>query len=728
MTFKDNNGRELLFDGDFALTKQSVSLFSGSIKGDVSITFRVDNNSINRETLNYKGPQMTNQVAFTRQQFSRVRNGNILDTGYIVIQSESEDRQYLNCFYISGNSNWIQLLNGLITELDYSGKTNGKDYVKQFTYVGAGNSFVPSTEGITFPFIDWCFNKKKGTLQYRRAPLPIVCLVDIKGDVLQPLIEFYPCFYMHSLVNEIFNQNGIKKEGNIFQDALYKSLALTPSEGLIKRSIFKKISLSGTSQTYTGGFGVYTKITGLTARQSDPDLWNDNLKVFTPDVHCLVNVSATRTAGTATATVLWLYKNGVRTSSVSITSVGLKKTLSIALLSTDTLELYIEGFPTNPFDAAVDIEIEMPEVILGGDYINPSDFLPSIKSIDIVKFLVNFFGCAVYFDSISKTITLTIIEKLKLEDAYDWSDYYVSHSSNYTENAAHNFINWNQASDAAITKYNQDHTLNFADGDLTTDNALLDQKKICDFPFAPSASHLGYNGIYCLDIPLINLVDDGEPIPFTSIASTATFTSKFTTGLPSVIKDNEVVRITNSAGLNIGYYYGTGSVGADFEDLQFEFTSTDTGKIYRQRINYQKITPRVISVKSNTPITEYSLQAQILGESFQVLSTNFDYATFTKSKTGFPIDNWKNNLAIDNPDTGNFTDPTIKEVYLNKISRFIKNPGIRATMRIPEAVYHRFKFDQFIYLKTDITGYFFVYSIENYVDGNTPVEVNLYML
>jgi hypothetical protein len=190
MTFRDPNGNELQFNGEFAITKQAVSLFSGSIKGDVSITFSVDNNSANREVLNYQGPQMLNQIAFTKQPFSRINKGNFLDQGYIVIQGEDGDQ--LNCFYVSGNSNWLQLLSGLITELDFSGKLNGKNYNTLFdksTIV----SLSSSTEGIAFPFVDWCFAKKKGNNIYIESGVD-VSWVDIDNDPLKPVIQFYPCF------------------------------------------------------------------------------------------------------------------------------------------------------------------------------------------------------------------------------------------------------------------------------------------------------------------------------------------------------------------------------------------------------------------------------------------------------------------------------------------------------------------------------------------------------
>jgi hypothetical protein len=566
-----------------------------------------------------------------------------------------------------------------------------------------------------------------------------VSWVDIDNDPLKPVIQFYPCFYLHSLTSEIFNQSDIKKDGNLFSDTLYKSMALPPVDGQIKRTPFKKVLLNGTSQTYSAGLGTAEKIKGLTVRQSDPETWDDINKRFITPIQAGFYIYVTLTSGSATS--VRVARNGrVILGSGTTLTLGVKKRVQLSTeyinavpVAGDYYELYALNNITTPFTASFDIEYEIPEVILSDDYINPGNFLPSIQSIDIIKFLVNLFGCAVYFDSTSKTITLTIIEKLRLEDAYDWSEYFVSHSSDYSDNAAHNFITWASSSDSVITKYNQINTLKFGDGDMRTTNTLLEQKEIAKLPFAPSASSLCFNNVYCLDIPLINLVDEGDPIDFTSIAviSLGLGTSRFTTGVPSVLNGFEVVRITNGDGVNIGYYMAVdGGGGATYEDITFPFVSTDTGKIWRQKINYQKVEPRVISIapsKAPTDFAQAPIYSVIFGTPTQI--TSLAYATFTKNFTGLPIDQWKNNLAIDNPNSGNFTDPTIKELYFNKISRFIKNPKIRAVMLLPDSVYQRFKFDQFIYLKTEkLTGYFFVDSIINYVDSNTPVEINLYML
>ncbi len=114
---------------------------------------------------------------------------------------------------------------------------------------------------------------------------------------------------------------------------------------------------------------------------------------------------------------------------------------------------------------------------------------------------------------------------------------------------------------------------------------------------------------------------------------------------------------------------------------------------------------------------------------FATTISSLHYSVFTAGKSGFNIDNYSANLAVDNPNISGYTNPTTKQVYFGSISKFLQNPDVRAKMIIPESVYREFNFENLIYIKSEkLTGYFFVRSIVNYVDGNTPCEVNLNML
>lgn len=739
MTFQDDNGNILEVDGQFAMTKQAVSIFDGSLVGDVSVNFLVDNNSVNREVLNYEGPQMLNQVAFTRQAFSRIRNGNVIDRGYIVIQSE--DKSSLNCFYISGNSNWIQLVQGIITDLDFEGITNGKNYLKTLS---ASSVFDLATEGIVFPVADWVYNLNRGYNVYQMhaiTGLPSAspgtgtysASTDRSGDPNNSFFDMYPCFYVHSLVTEICQQNGLKIDGSLVDDGEYKSLVITPSNGLLTRNPFKDVNLVGSAFT-TPGAGNY-KYTAFT-EVNDPDgLFSNNSYTANKAVGLWFTIKITSsTVAYPDSVDIVIYKNGLPFASMPAGfNDSVNKSFSIiTAVSGDVFEIYA-GYSLGAATFTLStVKIEVATTITVDDYVSPEYFLPDYKGIDILKFCFNYFGCSVYFDEYSKTITANIIENFVTEDADDWSTYYLSHRSEYTvEQAQNNYMVWdNNENDIDIVNYNKKHDLKYGAGNLQTRNSLKKENTMFSFPFAQSEFGLGRNNFWLTNIPLVNLKDD-IAIPFTAITYPGAGFGDFTVADSTLFFDNECVRVSLN-GSDYGYFTIVSKPTATTVRIVFPYTLSLSGYFYKQTFEYNTTKPRLLTVNNNMAVSGFSDNSSFTlanGDATSSSQSNVVYGVFTKPKINDTLDQWTNNLAIDNPDSGGFTDPTIKQLYFNKISKFLQNPNIRASMILPESVYQGFKFDQFIYLKTEtLTGYFFVQSIVNYVDSDTPCEINLYML
>jgi len=642
MTFRDDNGNEIEVSGEIAMTKRSVSFFNSKIQGDVSTTFQIDNNSVNRKTLGYQGPQMLNQIAYTKQAFNRVRTGNILDRGYIVIQSDNGPT--LSCFYVSGNSNWVQLLEGLITELDFTGKTNGRDYQVIWQQSNLSNT----GSGIVFPLCDWSYDYYKGNNKY--FMYTDGRLADNTEATRKTLIDFYPCYYLSSLVKEIISQAGLKYDGNLFNDALFNSLALTPDNGLIKRDPYKNIYLVGSNQSYGPlGTSKYTSFTEV----SDPDeLFTSN--TFYPEISAKYYFTIYVIYASASSGTFYIYKNGVSVYSYTGASSGFSITTNLLGVYGDYFELFYTGGGVAT-DIRFNMKIETAEIVEVGDYLNPSDFLPSMKSMDVMKFCINYFGCSVYFNDVSKTVIITIVEKINISDSYDWSQYYVAHRSKYTiDRAANNYMTWTEnRTDNDVQKYNDKHKLQFGDGNIQTTNTLKEEATIAKFPFIPFGADFDVFNVYKTNIPLINLVDDGlGGVAYTSIVSSATYggtnASSYAVADTTVFTDRpNIYRVTNSGGDNIGIFYGV-VVSGTLLDIFRAFDVTDTGSIFPQKVRYNKIGAGLVSVK-NTSVSDFSNDSSIIvyDNSSNYEFTSINYGTFTKKKITKNIDIWKNNLAID---------------------------------------------------------------------------------
>lgn len=732
MIFRDDNGNVLETVGEFAMTKQSITLFNSQIRGDVSINFIVDSNSETRKTLGYYGPQMTNQIAFVKQPFNRLdHSGNLLDRGYIVIQDDNVDS--LNCFYVSGNANWFNAISGLITELDFTGKTNGVNYSEAMSDF-LMFSTVGRTSGVTIPLADWACNFRRGNNYYGS-------ITDSSGN---GFLNTFPVFFLKTLVEEIFKQNRIKVSGNILTDPLYSTLAIGSQQGTIERPFGINTYGFGTYQAISSSFATYTNITTETDPLGQLNL-NGIGNLFTSVTDALVFIYVQVTCVEPT-TVRVLTTGGGFTDYVIPGNTDIYGPGHI-LIPGNTGQTYsLDGY-TATIGYTLDIQVkantattpnfridqilfQTPKNNTGSDFFLPNYFLPEISCMDVIKYVISSFGCSVYFSDVSNTISINIIDKIKKEDALDWSEYYVSHRSEYTVvSAKNNYLRLADPDDNNIQSYNKANSVKYGEANIESANTLKETNDVFKAPFTASETDLGKNGIYQTSVPLINLTDEGGGIAFTSISSSGGL-ARYTAaaGTFSPIGGNEICRIV-SGGIDLGYFVviATAGAGATITFNRHYFTTTNTGKIYRQKAISQKLTPRIGVVIPTIPLSSISSVSEIYVGIYTMTSVPFFY--FTKPKTNRAVDQVKSNAAYDNPNDTLFTDPTIKELYFNKISNILNNPTIRIQMLLPVGVYKSFDFSQFIYIKTpDLVGYFFVDSIVNYIDGKTPVEVNVYML
>lgn len=743
MTFVNDNNEVLETTDEVAITKQAVSFFGFKIKGDYSVNFKVPNNSVTRRVLNYEGPQMINQVAFTRQAFTLMRYGNPFLRGAIVIQDD--EAGYLDCYFVSGNSNWVNLLQGLITELDfdsYRALANEISTERSVgNFFGTGNSTFKN--GIVFPLIDFSYQYNKGTKNFFDLRICDSSYQYVSGTTyLSPqttvFTEAYPCFLVSVLVQEILQQNGLKGSGSLFNDPIYQRLVITPA-GDILRDDVPPVTVRLTNFS---SVGVAQKCTGFTELYDPENVFASNR--FTATRYALVNVLVTSVANSTTGTFVnfSIYVNGIsRLTSINNPPAGYVLPYYETLRPGD----YIEIYTTN--DGAVnslsiDVRFEIPKRIGALDYFTPNDFLTDIKSVDIIKFIVNYFGCTVYFQEASKTITINIIEKIRRENALDFSDYYLSHRAEYTvDQAKNNYVKLQEADETNLKTYNKNNKTQFGGGNLETDANLKDSLDLFTIPFGASDYNVCKNGFWQANVPLVNLEDDGnDPITYSSITPGTPSTYNC---IANTIAINEVVRIVNDSPSNLGYFVCSSSAasGAQLQFYGLNTTATTTGKIYRQKISFNSIKPRILLVKELTDTRDFSDSASastwpgtyyyrqdFSNQSNFGLQTGF-HAHFAKRVTGLAIDNFKAGLNFGDINDITFTDPNIEEVYFNQISKILSNPTIRFQMLIPEAVFQSFDFSRFIYIKTEtLDGYFIVDSIVNYRDGNTPVEVNVYML
>lgn len=216
-SFVNDDGDYLEYSGnDFGLTKEVFSILNFNVKGDVSFNFELSATSTNKDILGYSGPMQFNNPALSKTPFSVSRNGNVVSKGYIIIQRDLG--AILDCFFFSGNANWFDLFNFSCRDIRNA----------DFTVPWTSAQIIASggvRSGICWPLIDWLTGGQRFTNRFFHG----VIRQGLGNDSSIAALDFYPCLYMHTLVEELCKIAGIKIAGNILTDGLYLSLIVTPS-------------------------------------------------------------------------------------------------------------------------------------------------------------------------------------------------------------------------------------------------------------------------------------------------------------------------------------------------------------------------------------------------------------------------------------------------------------------------------------------------------------------
>jgi len=237
-SFVNDNGQEIQIKDDVLITKQVASFKNFKIKGDVSISFSIPNNSNNREALNYYGLNQIDSPIFSTNSFNLVKNGNTLMRGNIIIESDNEKE--LSIYFISGNANWFK-------SFDFSTKDIRNSRYNTFYNYTSINASSGNTSGIVFPHIDWMYKRQKFD-RYSFCSLVLEPQIANAGGVaLYAPVNISPCIYMSTVVEEIAKIAGIKIAGNLLDEYLYKYMIITP-EGPDLYNEFGQVS---TYQAYT---------------------------------------------------------------------------------------------------------------------------------------------------------------------------------------------------------------------------------------------------------------------------------------------------------------------------------------------------------------------------------------------------------------------------------------------------------------------------------------------
>lgn len=248
-SFIDDDGNELDYDGkDFGLTRQLITPKDFKFKGDFSVNIKLKGTAKNRKILNIWSNQQIGSSAFVPVIFSLIQESELLLRGKIVVLGDDGDE--IECFFVSGNTNWIRLFDFKCNEFR-STRWDRIWSIATITDVSSLGNFARRS-GIVFPLIDYLFQGQRATNRFINT---LVLRTEEDGDIFT---DYYPCCFISTIVDEIFRHAGIiLDDSEIMADPLYRDVILTPSgnnfiDPVTGESVFYYSGLAGAKTLGTG--------------------------------------------------------------------------------------------------------------------------------------------------------------------------------------------------------------------------------------------------------------------------------------------------------------------------------------------------------------------------------------------------------------------------------------------------------------------------------------------
>jgi hypothetical protein len=734
--FVNDEGEYLDYSGsDIGTTKQCANFYDFKIKGDVTATLKIPNNSRNRKALGYYGPQQIDSPAFSRAPFNMVKDGNTISRGYVVIKDA--DRDFINIFYVSGNTNWFQNFQFNLKEVDYPDK-----YTVLMSDIDGRKA---ATEGIIFPLVDWWAGASKNSIEYLRYGFG-------NPEEFPLLTELHPCIYLSTLVDQVGRYGGVTIGGDLIEDALFKKIILT-NDGPHYFVPDKTIDRSYT-KFQNGPFG--SAALGLYTYTLDPQPIRFNTVV--EGVGSLDTTNYTWQApftGTYEV-ILDVWVNNADTYAITYDVDGVQQT-AVTLSVTNNFKVPAKflnmrkgqklSFTVNNTAAANYRMDNLPEKtnvtvrlakkvsglgLMGGlvsaPYIPFAALAPDMLAIDLIKYLANYFSCVVSYDEYSNSIKINKIASFKKEDAYNWSEYYVGHREKWeTKVASNNYIQTEEGTELEIESYNAQSLVRYGGGNIQTPFDALESREIYTIPFSGSWDRVSRTPAKIF-LPFIRFyeLDFQESVAYSGVSS-ASGRALFTSSFNEAIDASDVFFVESTSGIYQGYAALYSSSVTSNPVLMVDYVSGDTGTLYRYKLSPVFGPPRMMICQAGQPVsTVGGVSIETIGVSNVVVSTlttSSALAWFDKPVNSLPIDSYNEALSVDpiNPESIG-----ISERFYGPIKKALSNPLIEAYFTLPLSVFQRFEFDRYIYLETpDLTGYFLIQKIENYRDALTPVKCEL---
>lgn len=705
------SGGFLDFD-DVVEVERQVKLFENIDEtwGDFSYSFELAKTTNNMKLLGYPLPDNISKQTYQRIEASILNDsGEILYKGYLRIERVAS---VVYASFFSGNNNWMGLLNGAMIDMDLS------KYDQVMTEANIVDR-MDADSGIVFSLVD------TGTVITRSHP-------SLKIE------DFAGAFYLHTLFKEVFQQSGLKIDGELLNDALFNQIIILSNTRSKVEFDRNSVYVAAASQTISSADGVKFTLT------TNPYHVGDNITVasdvnFYANVDMIVDVQASY----STADTVWasLVAGPFGAPGVVDLKVGDNNTLKITnvkLLSGHRVALTLHtlfGPPTTLESASLKITPKFIYKAFG------SSTVPNWTKLQFVSNILSAFNVISDFDASTKTVTFNLFDKIKSKPSVDISEYVevdeMDFSTFISDYGKRTLLSYDEPDDEDLRLYNIATFNKYGSGVIDVNNDFIqDSSEIVSLDFT---SPIGYiNPTLSMSMEKIGYLEheEGVEMEITSVTDSSG-TPRFNVDetdddVEDIFNANDLVRIDSNVGAYNGdYVIESVSTSGYIVIRGLTFDADATGTI-------TKLDPKVTTNDSvymlvNTrekPVSHLSngkSSVWIEGTEYTDLTLGF----FSLINIGAGVNNdFRQGLSFGEIEDPLFYQRTIKDRYWGAVEKILNDPvKIMARAHLPNHIFRQISPFRPVSIKTmDTTNLYYVNRITGYKESYLPCTIELIKL
>lgn len=576
------------------------------------------------------------------------------------------------CSFFSGNNNWMGLLSGPLTDIDFS----------EFSVTQEIDDILASkgnTSGVTWPIVD------NGSLITRSFPQMIE-------------EDFVPGIYVHTVFKKIFQHHSIKLTGELFRDPIYKSITthrnVKSTADIEANSVFANKTSTTLMPVELDFYKVNFDSTDYPFYNGADEPFDLSNSTFTAQHKMRIHIEISLTPAIIDSSYsvrVYIYINGAFTFvDVGLVVGGLYNDASvggivkldriITLEAGDTLEVYSQwqqssGSTQNDIVSGT---LKITPVFIY--FVSGRSIVPQWSQQDYVSNILRLFNCITSYDSVTKTLTVNLFDKIKDHDPVDISEYIEEPETDYTEFISNygkrNLFSYQEVEFDDMRNYNIQNFFKYAQGVINADNDFLeDSVEVLESDFA---SPIGYlHPVFQMSMERMDLVrlEAGESVSFTAVGDSAG------QAVFSVDKDifleGEVVRVSGStnAKYNGDYVVDFRAAGTiELENLSFDTDATGTITKVTHVYNESDDVYLLINIP-DYQISKFSGNSSLLLGQVGPNVTSHSTAFFSLLNTGRQInDEFVQGLSFGPIENPFFYQRTLIDTYWKIFSNIVNDP------------------------------------------------------